>query len=219
MTKVPASEAPAEPGTCPASGIRVSADKGDAAMGLRVVGMHLENCGTRDYTVQGYPLMKLLDHGMKPADGIEILDGSGEITTGTGPDEPRRPVTLGPGETATAGLVWRNTTKSGTPVNVPYVQVRAKAGAAPVIPGLGLGTTRKLGVSPWKKAEEQQGGTAGTSGRAGRPELSPRVWPSARRGDGAVRTRAITRTAKVNHTSTDPKTKTAATVLRRRRLA
>ncbi|MDT0489845.1 DUF4232 domain-containing protein [Streptomyces griseus] len=172
VTKVPASEAPAEPGTCPASGIRVSADQGDAAMGLRVVGLHLENCGTRDYTVQGYPLLRLLDHGMKPVDGIEILDGSGEITTGAGPDEPPRPVTLGPGETATAGLVWRNTTESGTPVNVPYVQVRAKAGAEPVTvtPGLDLGTTGKLGVRPWKKtdAEAQQGGgAAGTSGRPG----------------------------------------------------
>nr|MDT0526073.1 DUF4232 domain-containing protein [Streptomyces sp. DSM 41633] len=70
------------------------------------------------------------------------------------------------------GLVWRNTTESGTPVNVPYVQVRAKAGAEPVTvtPGLDLGTTGKLGVRPWKKtdAEAQQGGgAAGTSGRPG----------------------------------------------------
>ncbi|MFE2291239.1 DUF4232 domain-containing protein [Streptomyces sp. NPDC059452] len=155
VTKVPASEAPADPGTCPASGIRVSADQGDAAMGLRVVGLHLENCGTRDYTVHGYPLLKLLDSGLKPIDGVKILEGSGEITTGAGPDEPPRPVTLGPGEAATAGLVWRNTTESGTPVNVPHVQVRAKAGAEPVTvtPNLDLGTTGKLGVRPWKKAE------------------------------------------------------------------
>ncbi|WP_330290333.1 DUF4232 domain-containing protein [Streptomyces sp. NBC_00576] len=155
VTKVPASEAPAAPGTCPASGIRVSADEGDAAMGLRVVGLHLDNCGTRDYTVEGYPMLELLDNELKPVDGVEILDGSGEITTGAGPDKQPRPITLTPGESATAGLVWRNTTEFGTPVNVPYVRVRAKAGAAPVTvnPNLDLGTTGKLGVRPWEKAE------------------------------------------------------------------
>ncbi|MGY3205397.1 DUF4232 domain-containing protein [Streptomyces sp. TE5632] len=154
VTKVPAGEAPAEPGTCPASGIRISADEGNAAMGLRAVGLHLDNCGTRAYTVEGYPLLELLDEGLEPVDGVEILDGSGDITTGAGPDEPPRPVTLQPGESATAGLVWRNTTEFGTPVNVPHVRVRAKAGADPVTvtPHLDLGTTGKLGVRPWEKA-------------------------------------------------------------------
>ncbi|WP_405769209.1 DUF4232 domain-containing protein [Streptomyces sp. NBC_01538] len=154
VTKVPASEAPTEAGTCPASGIRVSADKGDAAMGLRVVGLHLDNCGTRDYTVEGYPLLELLDDTRKPVTGVRILHGSAEITTGAGPDNPPRPVTLRPGESATAGLVWRNTTEFGTAVNVPYVRVRAKAGAAPVTvtPNLDLGTTGKLGVRPWERA-------------------------------------------------------------------
>jgi hypothetical protein len=155
VVEVPASEAPAEPGTCPASGIRVSAGKGDAAMGLRVVGLHLDNCGTRDYTVEGYPLLELLDDALRPVDGVEILDGSREITTGAGADEEPHPVTLRPGESATAGLVWRNTTEFGTPVNVPHVRVRAKAGADPVTvtPDLDLGTTGKLGVRPWEKAE------------------------------------------------------------------
>ncbi|MFD5491363.1 DUF4232 domain-containing protein [Streptomyces sp. GDS52] len=155
VTKVPAGEAPAEPGTCPASGIRISTDEGDAAMGLRVVGLHLDNCGTRAYTVEGYPLLELLDEDLEPVDGVEILDGSGEITTGAGPDEPPRPVTLEPGESATAGLLWRNTTEFGTPVNVPHVRVRAKEGADPVTvtPHLDLGTTGKLGVRPWEKAE------------------------------------------------------------------
>ncbi|ODA74673.1 DUF4232 domain-containing protein [Streptomyces sp. AVP053U2] len=157
VTGVPAGEAPAEPGACPASGIRVSADEGNAAMGLRVVSLRLANCGTHAYSVQGYPLLELLDDGFEPVDGVEILDGSGEITTAAGPDEQPRPVTLEPGESATAGLVWRNTTGFGTAVNVPYVRVRAKEGAAPVTvtPDLDLGTTGKLGVRPWKKAEPQ----------------------------------------------------------------
>jgi hypothetical protein len=154
VTKVLAGEAPAEPDTCPASGIRVSADEGDAAMGLRVVGLHLDNCGKRAYTVEGYPLLELLDDEHRPVDGVRILHGSGGITTGAGPDERPRPVRLEPGESATAGLVWRNTTGFGTPVNAPYVRVRAKEGAEPVTvtPHLDLGTTGRLGVGPWKKA-------------------------------------------------------------------
>ncbi|MFF8997810.1 DUF4232 domain-containing protein [Streptomyces achromogenes] len=157
VTKVPAGEAPAGPDTCPASGIRVSADKGDAAMGLRVVGLHLDNCGKRAYTVEGYPLLQLLDDALRPVDGVRILHGSGGITTGAGPDERPRPITLNPGESATAALVWRNTTGFGTPVNVPYVRVRAKEGAEPVTvtPHLDLGTTGKLGVRPWEKAERR----------------------------------------------------------------
>jgi hypothetical protein len=119
------------------------------------VGLHLDNCGTRDYIVEGYPLLELLDDGFKPVDGVEILDGSREISTGAGVDKQPRPVTLRPGDSATASLVWRNTTDFGTPVNVPYVRVRAKAGTAPVTvaPNLDLGTTGKLGVKPWEKAE------------------------------------------------------------------
>ncbi|MFJ9173495.1 DUF4232 domain-containing protein [Streptomyces sp. NPDC102360] len=153
VTKVPADEAPAGTGTCPASGIRVSVDRGDAAMGLRVVGLHLANCGERDYNVEGYPLLELLDDDFKRVDGIKVLDGTGGIATGIGRDGPPRPVVLRPGESASASLAWHNTTQAGTAVNVPHVRVRAKAGAAPVTvtPHLDLGTTGKLGVSPWVK--------------------------------------------------------------------
>ncbi|MEU0057198.1 DUF4232 domain-containing protein [Streptomyces sp. NPDC006334] len=153
VTKVPAAEAPGGTGDCPASGTRLWADEGDAAMGLRVVGLHVEYCGKGEYTVEGYPLLELLDDDREPVDGVKILKGSKEITTGLGDDETPRPVTLRSGETAVARLVWRNTTGFGTPVNVPYVRVRAKAGAAPVTvtPRLDLGTTGKLGVTPWRR--------------------------------------------------------------------
>ncbi|MFF3977976.1 DUF4232 domain-containing protein [Streptomyces sp. NPDC001828] len=155
VNKVPAGEAPAPAGTCPASGIRVSADDGDAAMGLRVVGLHLDNCGKRDYAIEGYPQLQLLDDDLNPVTGIKILHGSGDITTGAGPDEQPRPITLKPGESAQAGLVWRNTTQAGTAANIPYVRVHAKPGAAPVTvtPHLDLGTTGQLGVRPWKKTQ------------------------------------------------------------------
>ncbi|MFD9319151.1 DUF4232 domain-containing protein [Streptomyces sp. NPDC060053] len=156
VTKVPADEAPTEAGVCPPSGIRVAADDGDAAMGLRVVGLVLENCGQRDYTLDGYPQVSLLDEDHEPVDGVKIFKGSGGISTVTGFDDPPRPVTLKPGERASAGLMWRNTTGSGTAVDVPYVRVRARSDAAPVTvtPHLDLGTTGKLGVSPWRSTPE-----------------------------------------------------------------
>ncbi|MFF1546509.1 DUF4232 domain-containing protein [Streptomyces sp. NPDC058291] len=159
VTKVPAGEAPAEADTCPPSGIRVTADEGDSAMGLRVVGLLLENCGERDYTVNGYPEVSLLDEDRQPVDGVRILRGGGGIATVTGFDDPPRTVTLKPGERASADLMWRNTTGFGTAVDVPYVRVRARPGAAPVMitPHLDLGTTGKLGVSAWRTAGEQPG--------------------------------------------------------------
>ncbi|MEW2619497.1 DUF4232 domain-containing protein [Streptomyces sp. NPDC048106] len=153
VTKVPAAEAPPAPGECPASGLRLTIDDGDAAMGLRVVGLHLENCGKRDYALDGYPLLELLDEDLAPVHGVRILQGSGGISTGTGFDQPARPLVLKPGESADSGLMWRNLTEFGTPVNVPYVRVRAKQGAAPVTvtPHLDLGTTGKLAVRAWTR--------------------------------------------------------------------
>ncbi|WP_432157828.1 DUF4232 domain-containing protein [Streptomyces sp. bgisy153] len=157
VTKVPAAEAPPAPGDCPEGGVRVTVDDGDAAMGLRVVGLHLENCGTSPYSLDGYPELTLLDDGLKPVDGVTVVHGSGGISTGTRFDEPPRPLTLKPGEKAVSGLMWRNTTQFGEPVNVPYVRVRAKAGAAPVTvtPHLDLGTTGKLAVRAWAPAPEE----------------------------------------------------------------
>ncbi|MFB7740068.1 DUF4232 domain-containing protein [Streptomyces sp. NPDC056112] len=140
--------------------------------------LHLDNCGTRAYSVEVYPLLELLDDDLEPVDGVEILDGSGEITTGAGPDEQPRPVTLAPGESATAGLVWRHTTEFGTPVDVPHVRVRAEEGAASVTvtPHLDLGTTGKLGGGPWEKRN------AGPSRRLrhGRFPVGPGAVPSSR---------------------------------------
>ncbi|MEU4541117.1 DUF4232 domain-containing protein [Streptosporangium sp. NPDC023825] len=155
VRSVPADEAPAPAGSCPPSGIRVTSGNGDAAMGLRVVGLRLENCSTRTYRLNGYPRLQLLDEDRKPVTGVKVLHGSGGISAVTGFDDPPRAVTLKPGESASAGLLWRNTVTAGTPVNLPYVRVNAKAGARPVMvtPELDLGTTGKIGVSPWRKDE------------------------------------------------------------------
>ncbi|KUO17430.1 DUF4232 domain-containing protein [Streptomyces dysideae] len=157
VRSVPTDEASAERGPCPASGVRVYADQGSAAMGLRVVGLRLENCGTRTYQLNGYPRLQPLDESHKPVDGVSVLRGGSSIATGTGADDTPQPLALAPGERARAGLVWRNTTEAGVgdPVNAPYVRVWAKPGAAPVtvIPELDLGTTGKLAVGAWKKDE------------------------------------------------------------------
>ncbi|APE25648.1 MULTISPECIES: DUF4232 domain-containing protein [Streptomyces] len=154
---VPTAEAPVVGGTCPPSGVRVYADEGDAAMGLRVVGLHLENCGTRPYPLDGYPRVELRDEDRDRVSGVSILQGGAAVATGTGADGPPRSIVLKPGERAYATLVWRNTVASVTnePVNAPYARVWAKPGAAPVMvtPEFDLGTTGKLGVGPWKKDE------------------------------------------------------------------
>ncbi|EFC84801.1 DUF4232 domain-containing protein [Parafrankia sp. EUN1f] len=154
VTRVPASEAPPAPGECPRSGIRLSLGDGTAATGLRAVDLRLENCGTRDYALDGYPLLELLDKDRSPVGGVQIVHGSGGASTSVpGLDEPVRPLVLKPGDSAASGLMWRNTNDSivDLPVNVPYLRVRARQGADPVIVTLhlDLGTTGKLTVSPW----------------------------------------------------------------------
>ncbi|KUL30092.1 DUF4232 domain-containing protein [Streptomyces regalis] len=157
VRSVPADEASSASGPCPASGVRVYADEGDAAMGLRVVGLHLVNCGTRPYQLNGYPELELLDDDHDTVDGVRILQGTDQISTATGGGGSPQPVALRPGEAAEAVLAWRNTTEAGVgdPVNAPYIRVRAKPGADPVmvLPELDLGTTGRLGVGPWKKDE------------------------------------------------------------------
>ncbi|MEU3963164.1 DUF4232 domain-containing protein [Streptomyces buecherae] len=159
---VPADEAPASVGSCPASGVRVHADEGSAAMGLRAVSLRLENCGTRVTRLNGYPRLQLLDTLHKPLGGVRILRGGSAIATGTGADGEPRPLAVRPGERAYAVLVWRNTVDNGTeePAHAPYVRVRAKPGADPVMvtPELDIGTTGRVGIGPWKKDETSGGG-------------------------------------------------------------
>lgn len=171
VRRVPVDEASTASGTCPASGLHVYADQGDAAMGLRVVGLHLVNCGTRPYELNGYPELELFDEDHDKADSVRILHGTDRISTGVGGEGSPQRVVLRPGEAARTTLAWRNTTGFGDPVNAPYVRVRAKAGASPVmvVPELDLGTTGKLGVGPWKKDETYRGAGPATQ----RPTPTP----------------------------------------------
>ncbi|MEU4116675.1 DUF4232 domain-containing protein [Kitasatospora sp. NPDC028055] len=159
VRSVPSAEASRPDGPCPASGVRVSADDGDAAMGLRVVGLHLRNCGTATVNVDGYPELQLLDVEHRPVDGVQLLHGGAQIASVTGADDPPRPLALQPGEGARSTLAWRNTTEAGAgdPVNAPYLRVRVLPGSAPVmvVPELDLGTTGRLGVGAWVREDGQ----------------------------------------------------------------
>ncbi|MBD0689773.1 hypothetical protein BG452_28310 [Streptomyces sp. CBMA123] len=177
VRSVPSAEASRADGPCPASGVRVSADTGDAAMGLRVVGLHLSNCGTAAVTVNGYPELQLLDVGHQPVDGVRILRGGAEIAGGTGADDPPRAIALNPGEGARSTLVWRNTSEAGAgdPVDAPYVRVRATPGAAPVtvVPELDLGTTGRLGVGAWVREDGPPPATRPPAGVITTPPTGP----------------------------------------------
>ncbi|WP_328675884.1 DUF4232 domain-containing protein [Streptomyces sp. NBC_00343] len=157
----------AQPGpVCPHEGIRVTAGPVNPAMGLRAMDLTLENCGTRAYRVQGYPEIRLLDRDQRHVTGVSVLHGSAGIATVGGFDEPPNAVTPAPGERASAGLLWRNTTGFGGAAHVPYLTVEARSGALPVLlspdGGLDLGTTGRLGVGPWRSSTSTTGSGGGT---------------------------------------------------------
>jgi len=144
VRSVPLAEAPSFGGTCPPSGTRLYADPDpDAAMGLRDLGIHLENCGKHPVHLTGYPHLQLLDEDHKPVPEVKLLQAGG----------PPHPFDLKPGERASAHLVWRNTTESDAALNLPYARLRANPSAAPVMitPEFDLGTTGKLTITAWTK--------------------------------------------------------------------
>ncbi len=142
---------------CPEEGVRVTAGPVNPAMGLRAMDLTLENCGTHAYRVEGYPEVRLLDRDQQHVTGVSVIHGSAGIATVTGFDDPPGAVTLAPGETASAGLLWRNTTTGfDGAVYVRYLTVAARSGSLPLLltpdGGLDLGTTGRLGVGPWRTA-------------------------------------------------------------------
>ncbi|MFE6778612.1 DUF4232 domain-containing protein [Streptomyces sp. NPDC057702] len=172
VRSVPTRETPSRQGPCPTSGVRLYADEGSAAMGLRAVSLHVENCGTRVTRLNGYPRLQLLDEGRDPLRGVRVLRGGSAIATGTGADGQPRPLALRPGERAYAVLVWRNTADTvGEPAHAPYVRVWREPGATPVTvtPELDLGTTGRVGIGPWKKSDEHPAGAPTTDHPPARP--------------------------------------------------
>ncbi|WP_229068227.1 DUF4232 domain-containing protein [Actinoplanes sp. DH11] len=148
-------EGPGAGGGCPAAGVRMWFGDTSAAMGLRSSGLILENCGTAPLRVEGYPEITPLDEEMAELD-VEVLRGVQEIT-GALPhlDAPPRPVELDPGDQAAAAVVWRNTYDDTR--NLPVTVHCFRAGTRLVTPDspLDLGSTGRVGVSPWQPVESR----------------------------------------------------------------
>ena len=126
----------------------------DAAMGLRVMSIDLLNCGEEPYTVQGYPIIRVLDDDQQPLD-VSILEGTAAIAGGIEPsDGPPQPVTADPGEHILAFVAWRNTVTDVSPITGHYLEVAPANGQSPqtVTPngGIDLGTTGRLATGPWR---------------------------------------------------------------------
>ncbi|BCY07132.1 DUF4232 domain-containing protein [Actinoplanes sp. L3-i22] len=153
----PASPVPTETAvTCPPDGVRVAAGTGDAASGLRVLGITLTNCGTKVYRVNGYPSLRALDQDHQVLD-VTMLNGAKQVLHTDLPwDGPPKPVVLKPGQQAGVGIAWRNTYDDLTdpPVTVTYLEVTPSAGgpAQVIAPpsGLDLGSTGRIAVSAWQ---------------------------------------------------------------------
>ncbi|ARQ72300.1 DUF4232 domain-containing protein [Streptomyces marincola] len=148
--------APAAP-ECPESGVRVTPGMVEAAMGLRVLDIQLTNCGTQPYRLEGHPHLVLLGADREPV-GVEPVEGSAGIAVVEGFDDAPRPLTLAPGESASAGLLWRNTVaETGAPVVAEHAEVTPAPGtpAQEITPdgGIDLGTTGLAGVGPWRTAD------------------------------------------------------------------
>ncbi|MEU2511964.1 DUF4232 domain-containing protein [Streptomyces syringium] len=147
------SAAPTTDAAPPEPCVEIKAGPVDGAMGLRSLTLEMVNCGARPYTVQGSPTVRVLDGDRKRID-VTVTEGPSSVAA-TGDAAPRA-VTLRPGEKAEAGLLWRNTVTDPTvaAVRATYLQV-APADGEPwqtVKPdsAIDLGTTGKVGVSPWK---------------------------------------------------------------------
>ena len=169
--------APTTPPTCPPEGVLLQAGVADAAMGLRALGITLLNCGDRDYRVDGYPVVVALDKDHRTLD-IKVLHGTTDIA---GPipewNGPPNPITLGPGREAECVVVWRNTYDDirQPPVTAPYLRMAPVAGrpARVLTPRdpLDLGSTGRLGVSPWRLSKP----TSHTTPVAPPPSTQPPV--------------------------------------------
>ncbi|WP_406197109.1 DUF4232 domain-containing protein [Kitasatospora sp. NBC_01560] len=144
--------ASATPTPCSPEGVSLAAEEANAAMGLRVMGIRLTNCGSKPYALNGHPALRVLDGERAPLE-ISVQHGAAGIATLDGFDAAPKRVTLQPQESAVFQLVWRNTATAGDRPsdNGRYLDVAPLPGRPRLtVPAdLDLGTTGKLGVSAW----------------------------------------------------------------------
>jgi hypothetical protein len=126
----------------------------DAASGLRVITLHLANCGTAPLTVTGYPALRVLDEDRKPID-VKVDNGADSVALVPSLQHPPSTFTLTPGQQADAAVLWKNRVTDSTveATNGTYFDLAPAAGQPwqtrkPDGP-IDLGNTGKVAVSPW----------------------------------------------------------------------
>ncbi|MFG3342190.1 DUF4232 domain-containing protein [Glycomyces sp. NPDC048151] len=137
----PATTLPEEP-ACP-EGFHVTVTQGSAAMGVRSSGIELVNCGTEDIAINGYPVVEV------PGVDVAVRQGSDTLQ-----DPGPTAITLAPGESVSAGMVWTNRVEAGDVVNATEISVGYAEGSpletvTPEAP-IDLGTTREIEVTAWQ---------------------------------------------------------------------
>lgn len=134
---------------CPEAGFRANVTQGSAAMGIRTAGIELVNCGEEPIEVNGYPVVQVLVDG-SPID-VEVTEGSDTMQ-----DPGPTPITVAPGESVSAGMLWRNRVESADPadvvnaeeLNIGYAEGSPLVAVSPEAT-IDLGTTRDIEVTAW----------------------------------------------------------------------
>ncbi|MGW3421843.1 DUF4232 domain-containing protein [Streptomyces phaeochromogenes] len=145
----PAPSVPVQEGQgCPPSGLRFQADEGDAAMGLRAMGLDVINCGDRPYKLNGYPAVTVLDASGDPFPGVRTVEGTDKVSMA--PEDPGpRALTLDPGESAHAALYWRMHNQDGVYLRVAPEKGDGTVTVRPPYP-LDIGPENILGTTAWQ---------------------------------------------------------------------
>ncbi|MDA1360053.1 DUF4232 domain-containing protein [Glycomyces luteolus] len=137
----PATDRPEAP-AC-AEGFHVTVTQGSAAMGVRSSGIELVNCGTEDIEINGYPVIEI------PGVDVAVRQGSDTLQ-----DPGPTPITLAPGDSVSAAMLWTNRVEAGDVVNATEVNVGYAEGSPmeTVTPeaSIDLGTTREIEVTAWR---------------------------------------------------------------------
>ena len=149
-TPAPTETPEAEAAACPEPGFSITTGEPNAAMGIRAISIELVNCGDEAIEVNGYPVVQVLHNGA-PIE-VEVNQGSDQLTD-PGPTH----IVVEPGESVSAGMLWRNKVESSDPADVVDATelVMSYAEDAPTIVvepmySVDLGTTRYLEVTAWR---------------------------------------------------------------------
>ncbi len=150
-TVLPTPDSTPSPPSCPPSGGLITVGATDAALGLRYQGVDLVNCGTEPYELNGYPAVTVLDETQVALEELTINNGTTHMD-----DQPPSPMTLQPGERATAGLLWRNTledpekAQTGVFLDIAAAMGEPTQRLQPTYV-LDFGSTGTLDLTPWQR--------------------------------------------------------------------